>query len=59
MKIDNILKMFLIKYNLPQERDIKYYLVGDGVTLNGGKEASFYKLKNAKSIILKDISFMG
>ena len=59
MKIDNILKMFLIKYNLPQERDIKYYFVGDGVTLNGGKEASFYKLKNAKSIILKDISFMG
>jgi len=59
MKIENILKMFVIKYNLVQDRYTKYYLVSDGVTLNGAKEASFYKLKGAKSITLEEISFTG
>ena len=33
--------MFVIKYNLMQDRDVKYYLVDGGITLNWGKEDVF------------------
>ena len=54
MKIKNIIKIFCHKYYLIYKYRVIYQLIADGISLYGDKEAAFYNLRSAKSIILKE-----
>ena len=54
MKIENIIKIFCHKYYLIYKYRVFYQLIADGISLYGDKEAAFYNLRSAKSIILKE-----
>ena len=54
MKIENIIKIFCQKYYIIYKYRVIYQLIADGISLYGDKEAAFYNLRSAKSIILKE-----